>query len=261
MLFGNDKKEIYSQLLEKLFPQREPEIQTQAIQEQPTVKEESNYFEQITEFEDLVSEESSLVEPEIIEETVYDEKPAFNYSIKKQTYDNAVKFDYSDIVEYANQEGFTVKTCYSTKKSEIGKVLINKLKFHASWLFFFSMLVELLLVCFVFKTNSGLNTAFYIVSGLIFLILPTIYTVNYFMDKNKAIQNLSTFRNTLEIVFIICLNLILLVSAFAIISDINFSSIVDLLRYIIIPILLIINIPLYYIYKYLLLQKSLYYTK
>ena len=260
LLFGSDKKEVYSQLLDKLFPDREPE--KVEVQETSNIEPSENYFEQITEFDDLVSEQNSF-EPPVIEEKeiVYDEKPAFNYSIKKQTYDSSVKFDYSDIVEYANQEGFTVKTSYSTNKSEIGKVLINKLKFHASWLFFFTMLVELLLVCFVFKTNTGLNNVFYIVSGLLFLVLPIIYTVNYFSDKNKAIQAISTFRNTLEIVFIICLNLILLVCAFAIISDINFSSIVQLLRYIILPILLIVNIPLYYIYKYVLLQKSSYYTK
>lgn len=266
LLFGNEKKEIYSQLLDKLFPDREPEI-TQPQQEQiiSNVVNEENadpYFEQISEFEDLVTNENDFVEPEIIErETVFNESPAFNYSIKKQTYDNTVKFDYSDIVEYAHQEGFTVRTSYSTNKAEIGKVLINKLKLHSAWLFFFTMIIELLMICFVFKTNFGLNSTFYIATGIVFLFLPIIYTINYLTDKNKAIQNISTFRNSLEIVFIICLNLILLVSAFAIISDINFSSIVDLLRYIVLPILLIINIPLYFIYKYLLLQKSYYYTK
>jgi len=257
ILFGDDKKEVYAQLLDKLFPENAP---VEPIIEKPIIEENTASIET---FEDLVltTDETTNIEQELTEEVVYDEKPAFNYSIKKQTYDNNVKFDYSDIIDYANQEGFKVKTSYTTNKSEIGKVLVNKLKFHTAWLFFFTLIAELAIVYFVFKTNNGLKLPFYLVSSCVFLVLPIIYTINYFTEKNKAINNLTAFKNSLEVVFIICLNLILLISAFAIISDINFSSTKDLLRYIILPVLLVINIPLYYIFKYLLLQKNTYYTR
>jgi len=271
-LFGKDEnKELYSDLLDTLFSSSEYKKDTIVEEKEPvvdsTVLEDAYSFETILEDTTEIDNKEEIIEPEeekeevVLVDTVSDTKPAYTYSINKEKYNSSFKVDYSDIVSYARQEGFKVRTSYTTNKSEIGKVLINKLSFHASLFFFILAILELCVLFFVFKPSTILNINFYIITALAVFAFLLLNAIIYFVNKGRAISKLVTFKNSLEFVFIVCLNLILLICAFAIISDINFGKAEDLVRYIIIPILMVLNIPAYFIIKYLLLEKNIYYTK
>jgi hypothetical protein len=57
------------------------------------------------------------------------------------------------------------------------------------------------------------------------------------------------------------LNLILLTLAFALILQVNLSNVVNVLLYVVFPCLVFLNIPLYFIIKYLLLSKEVFFSR
>jgi len=276
-LFGKDEnKELYSKLLDNLFNTNFNDNAKEEVFYEEQEPDKSNLEEKNSDnFESLVN--SNKYEPPIdFNEKEVNSEPKIsfkddcvqekkldvnNYKVSKDKYNSSQKIDYGDIIKYAQEEGFKVRTSFTTNKAEIGKVLVNKLCFHTALLFFFITMIELSILFFVFKTSYSLNKNFYIFSAIIIFSILFFNTLIYILNKNKAISTLSTFKDSIEVVFIICLNLILLICAFAIISDINFNLIDDLVKYIIIPFIFVLNIPVFYFIKYLLLEKNIYYTK
>lgn len=269
ILFGkSEEKEMYDSILEKLFPKRNqvPLSSTPSFDDKRSIETTVVDVDEENESEAESNDKTNVkVEP------VYTKSEVFNPTSVSSTRKNNSgynypparneKFDYTDVLKLARQEGFKVRASNSTSMpTKEQKIFINKLNLHASLLFFIGFILEMLVLFLTIKFNQGFSIWFYVISLLAFSCVPIIFWIIYLKNKNKTVSNINKFRDSIEVVFIIALNLILLICAIAIISDINFYSAKDLLKYLIIPIIYVLNLPLFFIIKYVLLEKNGYFN-
>ena len=82
----------------------------------------------------------------------------------------------------------------------------------------------------------------------------------YYMAPKRTVAEVANFKSAFETALIITLNLILLILVYAVIIDLDFSSQFELTRNLFIPLMMVINIPIYVIIRYSLLEKQMYFS-
>ena len=161
----------------------------------------------------------------------------------------------------ADEEGFRLKVSSSTNRSEIGKILINKLNFHTILIHFLLICLQIAVIALsVGKLLNAKAYVYLIIIGVL-AIAPIASGVIYKIHPNARIKEIYLFKNAIEIALMLTLNLILIICAFAVLMNIDFNNGIQLLKYIILPILCVINIPVYVFIKYSLLDKNAYLSK
>ncbi len=244
----------YKDILKKLFPDKQP---APAPQETQTAATEDV-------IEDKIEEKEVFDNEEIVEE--FNEKPnkkkLFDRKIEaKNTVSSAYKYDFSDLYKMADEEGFRLKVSSSTNRSEIGKILINKLNFHTVLIHFLLICLQIAVIALsVGKLLNAKAYVYLIIIGVL-AIAPITSGVIYKVYPNARIKEIYLFKNAIEIALMLTLNLILIIFAFAVLMNIDFNNGIQLLKYIILPILCVINIPVYVFIKYSLLDKNAYLSK
>ena len=231
------------------FPTKE--TQTVATAQNPTVSDtipqSDNDYERIVEDLDF-------------DEDVVDASKTKTYTDKNPKTRKSGSFDYSDIITMSEREGFKVSTSDKTNKSELGKILINRLNFHTSLIFFVLLAMETLLVAISMDSVLKYGIEPYIYFGMITLIFPVLCGMLYYMAPKRTIAEVATFKSSFETALIITLNLILMVLVYIVIVDLDFSSQQEVARNLFVPILMVINVPIYIIIRYSLLERQMYFS-
>lgn len=169
-------------------------------------------------------------------------------------------FDYSDIIALSEEEGFRVSTSDRTNKNELGKILINRLNFHTSLLFFVLLALETLIVGLTMDSVLKFGYLPYLIFAGITFVYPLVCGIIYYISPKRVVSEVGTFKSAFETALIITLNLILLVLVVAVIINLDFSSATEISQKLFVPILIIINIPILTIFKYSLLEKQMYFS-
>ena len=160
----------------------------------------------------------------------------------------------------SSREGFKVNTSDRTNKSELGKILINRLNFHTSLIFFILLAIETILVAVSMEKVLQFGIDPYIYFGVVCLAFPVISGMVYYMAPRRTVSELTTFKNAFETALIVTLNLILLILVYIVIIDLDFSSYQAITRHLFLPLLVALNIPVYIIIRYSLLEKQMYFS-
>lgn len=169
-------------------------------------------------------------------------------------------FDYSDIIALSEAEGLKISTSDRTNKSELGRILVNKLNFHSSLLFFILIAIETLIVGLTMESVLDFGTMPYVIFGLIVFILPLISGIIYFISPKRAIAEIRTFKSAFETALIITLDAMIGILVLAVAFNLDFTSYPDLARIVLVPIIIAVNVPVYVIIRYSLLDKQTYYS-
>lgn len=169
-------------------------------------------------------------------------------------------FDYSDIISLSEQEGFKISTSDKTNKSELGKILLNKLNFHSSVLFFVLICLETLLVGLTMNTVLDFPIYSYFLFGLAVFILPLVSGVIYYISPKRAVAEVRPFKSAFETALIITLELLIAILMVTVIRNLDFGNYAEVARSLFIPLLIVINVPIYVIIKYSLLDKQQYFS-
>ncbi len=180
-------------------------------------------------------------------------------NIKKQV-SPVGAYDYSDIIELSKREGFKVTTADKTNKNELGKILVNKLNFHTSLIFFALVFIETFIVYFALDGVVKFGIGSYLLFVAAVLVLPLVYGVIYFFAPKRAVGEISSFKSSFETALIITLNLFLLIIAFAIVTNLDFSSSREINAKIFIPVLIALNVPLFVVIRYSILENQTYFS-
>ena len=165
-------------------------------------------------------------------------------------------YDFTDVLELANEEGFKIRISSKENKKDIGRILVNKLNLFSSLIFFGILFAETLIVSLLTSGAAELKFGTYLIFLAICALFPIINTTFYLISPKKKARNLPSFKNSIELILIICLNLLLIDVVCCVLGAVDFSSYKELFRYFLYPILFIINLPAYYVIKYSLLQKN-----
>ncbi len=183
-----------------------------------------------------------------------------NVSVAAETNSKSGSFDFSDLKSLAKIEGFKIRLSGSATKQQINTILVNKLNLFTSIVFFILLATETLLLGYFTANNAGLTMMpFYVIASCM-AILPAIMLIIYFVNPQKKIAALPSLKSIIELCIVIMLNLILIVIACGILYDIDFSNNAELLKFILYPFIAILNIPFYFIIKYLNLENSKFFS-
>lgn len=257
----------YKAVLQKLYPHQDVESEVDvappitAEQKIETAEPVSDFVEGQFPLEDIFSFETpktpshkqakqmkkSFVKPEKQEEQ----------PIIKQV---GSTYDFSDIEQMADVEGFKVKVSSTLARKDIGKIYINKLMASASLLNYVFLITQLIILGLATAPAVGWNAIPYIIIGVIFTIFPVTCWCMYFVEPKKKVYSLSTFKSVIGFVFIVMLNLVIITFVYAILINIDFSNVRQLLLYICYPLLFILNLPVYFFIKYLKLDNQKYFS-
>lgn len=169
-------------------------------------------------------------------------------------------FDYSDIIALSEAEGLRISTSDRTNKSELGRILVNKLNFHSSLLFFILIAMETLIVGLTMESVLDFGAMPYVIFGLLVFILPLINGIIYFISPKRAIAEIRSFKSSFETALIITLDAMIAILVLAVAFNLDFTSYPDLARIVLVPIIIAVNVPIYVIIRYSLLDKQTYYS-
>lgn len=267
-LYPNDipDQREYKDILAKIFDiaeNKKEKTENEPIQVLDFEQKNDESIKMSNDTDDVDSNENSVIVDELdLDDRRVKETPetVISEEDRKLNEKNNKFFDFSDIIALSEKEGFKVSTSDKTNRTELGKILVNKLNFHSSILFFLLMAIETLIVALTMENVLSFGTTPYVIFGLIILILPLLCGTIYFISPKRAVLEIRSFKDAFETALIVTLNAMIAVLVIAVIFDIDFTSYSDVARMIFIPIIIAINIPLYVVIRYSLLDKHIYYS-
>lgn len=260
----------YKTILGKLFPRNdEPEnkptneVQNENRQidfeEYSTSKNVNNDKVEYDEYEEKANDEET--DETTVGVAAQNSAPRI-YQTEKITGENVSRqndYDFSDLYKMAKVEGFKVRTSASTNKFNGNGIFINKLNFHASLLFYGIFFIEMLVLNFALAGALGwpLGAKASIVG--IPALLPLVLFVVYLVSPKRKIREVTQFKDAITVFLIITFQLMIVDLCVALFLEVDFNNIKDVLAFIVIPFVIMFNIPLFPIVKYSLLGSGNYF--
>lgn len=160
-------------------------------------------------------------------------------------------YDFSDIQSLAKMEGFKVNVSSGIIKKKVNSILLNKLIAVSSLIFYAFVLIEVALLAYFTSGAAKLDKTPYIVFAGIVGLFPLSALITYFVYPKRKVASISTLKSVIELCIVIMLNLVLITIVFCILAEVDFSNTAQLLRYVLYPTVVILNVPVYFIIKYL----------
>lgn len=263
----------YKSILGKLFPKLQNEETANDNATEERKPEESKKDRQI-DFDEYISDEYDDLEVNA------NDKPSHTESADKRGYgqgttayssesglpieDQSAKqgdYDFSDLYKMAKTEGFKVRTSLSTNEFNGNGIFVNKLNLHSSLLFYGLLLIEMLVLNFALSGILGWSFAAKAVIAGVPALLPIAMLVIYLITPNRKVREISGFKDVITVFLIITFQLVIVDLCVALFMEVDFNNAKEVLSYIVVPFILLINIPLFPIVKYSLLGTGRYFDE
>lgn len=243
----------YRQLLSRLLPK-----QNETKSEQPIEEPKPQ----------TPIEEPPIEEPTIEPEPIFIETPPtppiqepIQETYEPKTVANNDPSDFSDLYKMAEEEGFKIRTSYNTNRFISSGILINKLRLTSSLLFFILIALQGLILNFALgRLLDWKPTVKLIILGCL-AIYPLITIFMYLLSSNRCVNEVMPFKDAMGVALIITFQLAILILCVAMFVGVDLNNFVEVLTFIILPFVLAINIPIYFILKYSLLSTGKYFTE
>ena len=173
-------------------------------------------------------------------ESVFDK----DFRIKSR---NTGKTDFTDLLEKADAEGFKIRISTGKNEKISGKILINKINLCSALSVFLIFLLECLLCLLIYKNDRLFSGWVYIGAIIAAAILPVSQIVLYMRNPNKTISVFN--KNLLYTVLIILFNVLLIIIAVALLTNTDFTSRGEIATKIVMPVLIVFDAFLYFLFR------------
>ena len=242
----------YTYILKKLYS-KDDDIPK--ADKQDEITEEAPAAEKIS--EDIFEVKPSTVTVEVERE---EELPLIKKSdeIVKEKSKNASEIDYTDIVGIITDQGFRIKTADKTNFAASGKLFINKIIALSMSLIYLIAIIETVVLLIPFNDVLGFGASSFLIIAAIMFIFPAITYVLLLISPKKTVDRLPTLKYCIKASAVVVLDLILFTFALDLIFRADLYNVSDLLMYLILPFILYLDIPLYFIIKYYLISKKIF---
>ena len=249
MILNKQETEVnYREVLRDLF-----EKNVVKHPEETEISEEKPIEERVAEFEEKPSApEDPPHFAALRKENVFDK----DFRIRSQ---NVGKTDFSDLLEKADAEGYKIRI--STGKSEKlgGKYLINRINLVSSLAAFLVFLIECLVFSQIYK-QENLFSGWYYLLAIAVMAAPAVSLLAVYLRqplKTKASFN----KNLIYTVLIILFNLLLIVIAFAVLTNTNFNDRAEVALKLVAPLLVLFDVFLFFLFRNLCAVSDHFVTK
>ncbi len=179
-----------------------------------------------------------------ISDPIETERPEHASTFRKESV-----FDKDFRIKSRNTGKTDFKIRISTGKNEkiSGKILINKINLCSALSVFLIFLLECLLCLLIYKNDRLFSGWVYIGAILAAAILPVSQIVLYMRNPNKTISVFN--KNPLYTVLIILFNVLLIIIAVALLTNTDFTSRGEIATKIVMPVLIVFDAFLYFLFR------------
>lgn len=252
----------YGDILKRLYPKvYEEEPENVELQEDDT-KDASEPIElkqepPIQQPTIPLPEENYEVKNKTVTVTTEDEKVEVRKVEKEK---NNGEIDYTDIISLAHMQGFRVKTSDKTNRARKGKLFATKLISASALILFALMLIEMCAICLPLNDILMFKWKEFCIFIGILLVFPLATLIALIIKPKYTVNKLPTLKYCITASIVAVLNLILLNFALVLALQVDLYVAKNILLFLIIPCIVYLNIPLYFIIKYLLVSKKMFFT-
>lgn len=192
------------------------------------------------------------------------EKPKFNETItvadyRSQRFSNNGKIDYSDLISDASKDGYKIKISSKDSAKPFGNLYYNKLKFYSSLTFLILVSVEIILFS-VTAYKNDFKFIFAFLPFLCVLALSLVFGLIYLKNPLKTASKKYSGDKILTAA-IIAFNLLLLTFALNFLFGTDFEIKLNIVSYVIVPIVAIFDLIIYFVIEFLFSKFALFHVK
>ncbi len=168
--------------------------------------------------------------------------------------------DFSDLYAMAKREGFKIKTSSNTNKFSGKRILINKLNCVSALTSYMLLFVEMLIlnVCLSDILGWQLNTKIIIAAST--AAFPFLMLLIFAFNRNRKVKEISPFKDAIEISIIATFQITIIILCVALFVSVDFGDFKSVCEFVLLPFILTVNIPIFFIIKYALLSTGRYYV-
>lgn len=262
----------YKDVLQRLFPTKESP-------KKPDYDERVRVYEPGTDIRDYFADDEPVYEKYEKEPEIERPEPTTIISTphKKSATRNVIEveepsepvvpivtsdedFDFSDIKSLAKVEGFKVSIASGKTKRTVNSILANKLSAVSALIYYLIALCEIGILAYFTAPQAQLTLKPFVIFALVLGIFPLTSLIIYFIDPKRKVASIPTMKSVIELCIVVMLNLVLIMIVFSILAEVDFANTAHVLRYVVYPSIIILNVPIYFIVKYLNLENRKFYS-
>lgn len=169
--------------------------------------------------------------------------------------------DFSDLYAMANREGFKIRTSHNTNKFAGSGILINKLRMNSALLFFILLFAEALVLNFALSSILQWKAEIKLIILGCLAIFPIITVFIYRLSPKRLVDEVSQFKDAMGVALIITFQMAIIILCVALFASVDFNNFKEVSSYILLPFVLALNVPIYFILKYSLLSTGKYFSE
>ncbi len=197
----------------------------------------------------------TIIEPITVQEEKAEEKQSFYDTISDAEYQskrdyNSEKIDFTELAASAAKEGFKIRVSSKESAVSVGRILINKTNFIASLITFVLCIVELLCVVFTCKSSVSFSPFLLTIMVLCLLVYPVMRGIILRKNPYNTVSDVSA--DGILVSFIVLFNVTLICFAGNLIFGGDFSETKTVLLTLALPVLLTLDVVLYYAFRFFL---------
>ncbi len=196
--------------------------------------------------EETVVSNQEPIEPENkkiekFNETILEDPQAHSY--------NTGKADFGDLLQKASKEGYKIRISNKNSKISSGSIYINKVNLCSSLLFFLIFALEYIGVYLIFNDILKLSLPVILISIVVLAIFPIVLTIIYSKNPTKTLKKIKA--DTILTSLIIVFNLLLITFAGNLLFNVDFSDTYTILLALVCPIILYVDIVIFFTIRFL----------
>ena len=169
--------------------------------------------------------------------------------------------DFSDLYAMANREGFKIRTSHNTNKFAGSGILINKLRMNSAFLFFILLFAEALVLNFALSSILQWKAEVKLIILGCLAIFPIITAFICLLSPKRLVDEVSQFKDAMGVALIITFQMAIIILCVALFASVDFNNFKEVSTYILLPFVLALNVPIYFILKYSLLSTGKYFSE
>lgn len=255
----------YKSILSSLFPKesRAEESQNERIEKQSenikSVSEEiTENVPTRSEIESFRDNNVSEYERSLVADRDSDQKEERRVDEFKQL--SGDSSDFSDLYAMAAREGFKIKTSSNTNKFSGKRILINKLNCAASITSYLLLFVEMLILNVCLSSVLGWQPQTKAIIAACTAAFPLLMLLIFAFNRSKKVKEISSFKDAIEISLIATFQITIIILCVALFVSVDFGDFKSVCEFILLPFILTLNIPIFFIIKYALLSTGKFYV-
>lgn len=250
----------YKQILNSILPKEPKKEESQEIVEEKSQFEQVN-FESYQTGDVKSYEEDEERRAKQLEKLRSETAEKHTEEKVERKHVNNDPSDFSDLYAMANREGFKIRTSHNTNKFAGSGILINKLRMNSALLFFILLFAEALVLNFALSSILQWKAEIKLIILGCLAIFPIITVFIYRLSPKRLVDEVSQFKDAMGVALIITFQMAIIILCVALFASVDFNNFKEVSSYILLPFVLALNVPIYFILKYSLLSTGKYFSE